>query len=66
MPELPPKSDGNSSSEKLKKIALSDTEKTVLIKALQRYKQKVPPYIQSNLEEIQIINSLIDRLSKRS
>lgn len=66
MRELPPKLDGNSSSDKLKKITLSDNEKIVLIKALQRYKQKVPPYIQSNLEEIQIINSLIDRLSKFS
>lgn len=63
MPELSPKKEGSSSSETSKKIILSDTEKKVLLKAIQRYKQKIPSYIQSNQEEIRILDSLIEKLS---
>jgi hypothetical protein len=52
------------STDKASRIKLAEKEKNTLIKALQRYKQLIPPYIQSNQDEIKIVNSLIKKLSK--
>ena len=63
MSELSSKKSGEASLEKVTRLKLTDREKKILLRAVQRYKQKVPSYIQSNQEEIEILDSFIKKLS---